>query len=112
MVVIDTNVALVASKRAEQASEDCVVNCVERLEQIINGAEKLALDDQWKIIGEYQNKLDSGGQGSVGDRFLRWVLRNRNNIERIEYVSITPIMDENAMTFEEFPNDPALQTSA
>jgi hypothetical protein len=108
IVVVDTNVALVANKCSEQASEDCVVSCVERLEGIIGGVEKLALDDQWEIIGEYQNKLDPSGEPRVGNRFLKWVLTNRYNTERCDLVSITSIIDEHGMTFKEFPSDSAL----
>ena len=36
-VIVDTNVAWVASGFSEQASEDCVEICVERLEQINHG---------------------------------------------------------------------------
>ena len=31
-VIVDTNVAWVASHRSEQASEDCVTTCIDRLE--------------------------------------------------------------------------------
>ena len=75
MVVADTNVAVVANALSEQASEDCVEACAERLEGIMRDEVKLVLDDDWQILGEYAQNLHSTGT-DVGDRFLRWVLRN------------------------------------
>ena len=45
MVVVDTNVAVVANALSEQASEDCVETCAEKLEEIMRGEVKLVLDD-------------------------------------------------------------------
>ena len=44
-VVVDTNVAVVANDKSEQASPDCVITCIERIQQITNGKMKLVLDD-------------------------------------------------------------------
>ncbi len=107
-VVVDTNVAAVANGHSAQASTNCVVTCVEHLQRITNGMDQLVLDDQWRIIGEYQNNLHSGGQPGVGDAFLKWVLTNRTNQRRCEHVSITPV-NKQETTFEEFPADPALK---
>jgi hypothetical protein len=106
MVVVDTNVAVVANALSEQASEDCVETCAERLEEIMRGEVKLVLDDNWQILGEYAQNLHSTGT-DVGDRFLQWVLRNWRNPQRCDLIHITPVDGlENA--FEEFPDDPAL----
>jgi len=104
--VVDTNVAVVANRRSQQASPDCVITCVERLRQIMSGWVKLVLDDMWRIIGEYMRNLRSSGEPGVGDAFLRWVLTNKDNPERCELVTITPVDTEN--DFREFPSDPAL----
>ena len=106
MVVADTNVAVVANALSEQASEDCVETCAERLEGIMRGEVKLVLDDDWQILGEYAQNLHSTGT-DVGDRFLRWVLRNWRNPQRCDLVHITPV-DGSENEFEEFPDDPAL----
>lgn len=106
MVVVDTNVAVVANGRSEQASQKCVQNCAEWLYQITNGARKLVIDDEWRIIGEYKDNLRSTGQPGIGDAFLKWVLTNWRNPERCELVSITPT-DHDA-SFKEFPTDPEL----
>ena len=107
MVVADTNVAVVANALSEQASEDCVETCAERLEEIMRGEVKLVLDDDWQILGEYAQNLHSTGT-DVGDRFLRWVLRNWRNPERCDLIYITPV-NGSKNKFEEFPPDPALE---
>ena len=48
------SLGLLGSGRSEQASEDCVATCVEKLEQINNDEVKLALDRERRIIDEYQ----------------------------------------------------------
>ena len=106
MVVADTNVAVVANALSEQASEDCVETCAERLEEIMRGNVKLVLDDDWQILGEYAQNLHSTGT-DVGDRFLLWVLRNWRNPQQCDLVHITPV-NGSENEFEEFPDDPAL----
>ena len=106
MIVVDTNVVVVANGFSEQASEDCVETCAEKLEEIMRDEVKLVLDDNWKILGEYAQNLHFTGN-DVGDRFLRWVLRNWRNPDRCDLVHITPI-DGSENEFEELPNDPAL----
>ena len=105
-VVADTNVAVVANALSEQASEDCVETCAERLEEIMRGEVKLVLDDDWQILGEYAQNLHFTGT-DVGDRFLQWVLRNWRNPERCDLIHITSV-DGSENEFEEFPDDPAL----
>ena len=107
-VIVDTNVAVVANGKSEQASGDCEVSCIDKLLEITGGKSKLALDDQRRIIEEYQNKLNPDGQPGVGDAFLKWVEINWANPNRCVRVPITPI--ENSETdFKEFPDDPELQ---
>ena len=105
-VIVDTNVAVVANGKSEQASEQCVDSCAERLDQIMYGGVKLVLDDDWRILDEYMRNLHTNGP-DIGDRFLAWTLQYRTNPERCELVPITPVNDlENE--FEEFPTDSAL----
>ena len=104
-VIVDTNVAVVANGQSSQASPNCVDTCINRLEGIIRGEEKLVLDDMWAILGEYMRNLRSSGEPGAGDRFLLWLLRNKDT--QCDLVSITPVNgSDNA--FEEFPDDPAL----
>ena len=41
VVIVDTNVVVVANGRSEQASSDCVHTCGERLEEIMRGDAKI-----------------------------------------------------------------------
>ena len=107
-VIVDTNVAVVANGQEEspQASPNCVDTCINRLEGIVRGEEKLVLDNGWIILGEYLRNLRSSGEPGAGDSFLRWILMNKD--DRCDLVAITPVNDsENE--FEEFPDDPALE---
>ena len=106
-VIVDTNVAWVASDKSEQASEDCVATCVEKLEQINNDEMKLALDRERRIIDEYQ-ALEQIGRFNIGYQFYKWVEMNWTNPERCDLVEITPVVGLE-INFEEFPDDPALE---
>lgn len=106
IVVIDTNVPVVANGRSEQASPDCVLACVQKLRRVTQRG-RVVLDDQWRIVREYQANLRSSGQPGVGDAFLKWILTNLANTKRCELVTITPI--GNGMNFQEVPSDPALK---
>ncbi|MDE0315712.1 MAG: hypothetical protein OXM61_12475 [Candidatus Poribacteria bacterium] len=104
-VVVDTNVVVVANGKSQQASATCVLTCVERLQQIMDGEVKLVLDDGRRILEEYMRNLRSSG-ADVGDRFLRWLLTNKDKM--CDFVSITPI-DGSEYEFHEFPTDPELE---
>lgn len=106
-VVIDTNVPVVANGKSEQASPECVRNCVRLLSEVTQSG-KLVLDDKWLILQEYQNNLRSTGQPGVGDAFLKWVLTNYANPQRCEIVSITP-KNSDQTDFVEFPSDLAIE---
>ena len=106
-VIVDTNVPLVANGKADQASEDCVETCIDKLMEITQGNVKLVLDDQRRIIEEYRNKLNPGGFPGVGDAFLKWVEINWANSQQCGLVSITRVDDLEA-NFQEFPTDSAL----
>ena len=106
-VIVDTNVALVASRRSGHASEDCVAVCAERLKKINDDQVRIALDNRGRIIKEYRRKLNSNGQPGIGDAFLKWVEINWPNSARCDLVQVTPV-DGSENEFEEFPDDPAL----
>jgi hypothetical protein len=94
--IVETNVALVANRRADHASPECVRASIRRLSHIMD-AERVALDDRWEILSEYSNKLNQSGEPGVGDRFYRWVLRNRGS-QRCDLVSMTDFPDNPALT--------------
>jgi hypothetical protein len=104
-MVVDTNVPLAANGAAD-ASPNCVIVCVDALMEILSDQKQLVIDDGWRILREYMNKLSPSGR-RVGDLFLKWVLTNRANPSRCVQVSITPRPDDKEH-FKEFPNDPDL----
>ena len=104
-VIVDTNVAVVANGQSPQASSSCVDTCINRLEGIVRGEEKLVLDNGWIILGEYLRNLRSSGEPGAGDSFLRWILMNKD--EWCDLVTITPINGSES-EFEEFLDDPTL----
>jgi hypothetical protein len=103
--IVDTNVLLVASKKAPQASEICELTCEKYLQELMNTG-VLVIDSQWLIIKEYMNKNSQSGQPSAGDKFLKWVLLNHTNPNRCEKVVITQIAEND---FAEFPRSQSLE---
>ena len=107
-VVVDTNVILVAKGMAAQASQACVQTCIERLNRIVEGSERVVIDDNWEILGEYSDYEEDGSTTAArtGWGFLEWLMRNHANQEQCVKVHITPSVDGTG--FEEFPTDPGL----
>ncbi|MCA6527021.1 MAG: hypothetical protein IM585_21720 [Pseudanabaena sp. M135S2SP2A07QC] len=103
--IVDTNVLLVASKKAPQASETCELSCEKYLQNLMH-AGVLVIDSHWLIIKEYMHKNSQSGQPNAGDKFLKWVLLNHTNPNRCEKVTITQIAEND---FAEFPKSPSLQ---
>jgi len=101
--IVDTNVLLVASKKAPQASLTCVLTCIKYLQNLKESG-ILVLDSSRLIIREYENKNSRSGQPNVGDAFLKWVLTHQAT-ERCEQVLITQIAEND---FAEFPRSPDL----
>lgn len=106
-VVVDTNVGLVANGKAEQASPECVLTCIDRLERI-REKEKVLLDDGMYILHEYMSNLSMSGQPGTGDAFMKWVWENQANPGHCLQIHITP-KEPGSDDFEEFPNDPDLR---
>ncbi|HZS81078.1 MAG TPA: hypothetical protein VFA14_06605 [Herbaspirillum sp.] len=63
------------------------------------------IDDDFRILREYQHKTSLNPPKGVGDVFLKWLLRQAGNPARVEQVSLTELA---ANEFAEFP-DIALQ---
>ena len=102
--VIDTNVLLVANGQHADVSADCVTACVQRLKSM-EKAGITVIDDGYRILGEYQHKTSLHPPKGVGDVFLKWLLRQVGNLDRVEQVSLTELAENE---FAEFP-DPILQ---
>ena len=106
-VVVDTNVILVAKGMADQASPTCIQTCIERLDRIVEGPERVVIDDNREILGEYLNYEDGSTTAArAGWGFLEWFMRNHENPEQCLKVHITPSVD--GVGFEEFPTAPEL----
>lgn len=104
-VVVDTNVPIVANGTSEQASPSCIHTCRLQLDKIVNGASILVIDNEWRILQEYKSNLHLDKRGA-GNKFLKWLLRNRTNPQRCEQISITLKSDaQHAGDFCEFPDD-------
>lgn len=100
-VVIDTNVLLVANEQHADVSSNCITACVNRLIGL-QATGVVVVDDEFRILGEYQNKTNTKSQKGVGDVFLKWLLQNLSNTTRVQRVSITEL---SADRFSEFPDD-------
>ena len=105
-IVIDTNVAVVASRRTPQAGQNCIRECATRLRYVIDQC-RVLLDDRNEIFGEYKRYLSFSGQPELGDAFFKWLFENQANPEHCRKVPISPHQDRG---FEEFPDDPALSS--
>ena len=100
---MDTNVGVVANERHSGASPECVIACVDALEQIVAGRARLVLDDGWEILKEYLRHMSSSGQPGPGDAFLKWALNNLANPERCERVPLDRGEDGRHLRFPETP---------
>ena len=100
---MDTNVAVVANGKAEQADPKCVSTCIDTLRQIIQDEKYvILLDDKSLIFDEYLKNLSLSGQPGSGDAFFRWLWWNQLNERHCRQVPIPP-HDERG--FEDFPDD-------
>ena len=103
-VVIDTNVAVVANGKTEQASPGCMLNCVDKLSQV-REEYRVLLDNGNLIFDEYKNRLSFSGQPGLGDAFFKWLFDNQANPEHCRRITVT---HHPGREFKEFPEDPSL----
>jgi hypothetical protein len=100
IAVINTNVLLVANNQHDDVSLECVVECVERLQEI-QSTGVTVIDDGYRILGEYQRKARINPPKGVGDVFLKWLLRNAGNAKHVQTVTINEAAKNE---FTEFPD--------
>ncbi len=105
-IVMDTNVAVVANGKAQQADRDCILKCINRLSHIRDEC-RLLLDNRNLILKEYLGNLSLSGQPGLGDTFFKWLWQNHANPEYCRKVAVKPREDRG---FEEFPEDPNLSS--
>lgn len=103
-VVIDTNVLLVANQQHADISSDCIASCIEHLQKVQSDG-VVVIDDSFIILGEYQNKTSINPPRGVGDVFLKWLLRNMGNAQRVAMVNVSLTATD---FYAQFP-DQALQ---
>lgn len=102
--VIDTNVLLVANGQHLEASPTCMIACIEHLKAMKQSG-TVVIDDGYRILGEYRHKTHPNQPKGTGDIFLKWLLQNQGNIQRVQQVTLHET-EENR--FAEFP-DAALE---
>lgn len=103
-VVVDTNVILIANGQHAGVSATCMKACASRLYDIVQSG-RVAIDDGYQILLEYQNKTTPRVGKRAGDAFVKWLLRNNTNAERCDRVALE-VHDERG--FEAFPDDARL----
>lgn len=96
--VVDTNVLLVANGQHPDVSPACVMTCREWLTRLMAEG-RVALDDAYAIVNEYQHKTHaSDGQG-VGDAFVRWVLHHHDDAARCDLIHLDPHVQRGFLSF-------------
>ncbi|MCW5776040.1 MAG: hypothetical protein KIS87_06350 [Phycisphaeraceae bacterium] len=108
-VVVDTNVAVVASRLGTGADDLCVNRCIARLFTIQQQG-GLLVDDRGLILSEYTKKLGHSGQPGVGHFFVKWAHDHQAIPEKVRQVTITPRHGDGWRRFEEFPDQQGLST--
>ncbi|MDE0393413.1 MAG: hypothetical protein OYK82_01415 [Gammaproteobacteria bacterium] len=101
IVVVDTNVAVVANGRGTHADKSCQLACVERLE-CIKERGIIAIDDTGNILDEYARQLRYSGYPGVGDKFFKYLVDHQYHSRRVQRVSVTP-SNNDQRGFEELP---------
>ena len=104
IVVVDTNVVLVANGQHADVSPECVADCATLLQEIMKRGQ-LAIDDGFEILIEYQNKTTPKKGNRPGDAFVKWVLRNRLNSKFVEQATLE---SHPTRVYESFPDDARL----
>lgn len=102
--VVDTNVLLVANGQHADVSSDCVETCILSLQALMNKGTAV-IDDGYRILGEYQHKTSLHPPKGAGDVFLKWLLRNVGNSNKVQLVALSETAKH---CFVEFP-DPDLE---
>lgn len=100
-VVVDTNVAITANGRAEQANPDCVARCANELRNIRDRC-RVILDQGDLILREYRKHLRLSGGPGAGDAFFKWLWRHQHLQAHSRAV---PIRFHPQRDFQEFPAD-------
>jgi hypothetical protein len=104
--LVDTNVAIVANGRSEQADDSMVEKCIDAILEV-TGKGGLVLDDGGLIFTEYRENLSLRGQPGTGDAFVKWVHDHQWNPAFCERWTITSLKGQER-DFVEFPKAKSL----
>ena len=108
-VVVDSNVAYVASRLHDKADDFCIDECVKRLRNIqLTGG--LLIDAQGLILHEYTKNLGRSGQPGAGHAFVKWVHDHQAIPDKVRQVVITQTTEAGWRRYDEFPNLANLST--
>lgn len=103
--VVDTNVAMVANGLQDGASAACVAASARALYELMT-AGHVFVDDGGRIVAEYRRNLNPWTrQPGPGDAFLKWLLTQEWNGQRVTRVAITA-KDHDPDDFHELPAPP------
>lgn len=101
--IIDTNVAIAANGRDTHASEECQLNCIEKLLNVVQDKNHtIHLDTHDLIFDEYTKHLLYRGQPGVGDMFFKHLHDHKYTETLIKLVAISPNQDDET-GFDELP---------
>ena len=98
--VVDTNVILIANLDHPDVSPECIMACVNRLNELMKSG-VLVVDDQYRILMEYQNKTSPRKGKGVGDVFVQWALRHQGQSNHVQQIAL---IEHQKNCFEEFPD--------
>lgn len=108
-VVVDTNVAIVASRLTPEANERCIDACIKKLREIQQSG-GLLVDDKSLILYEYTRKLGYSGQPGAGHAFVKWAHDHQAIPASVRQVTISQRADDGPRRYVEFPDHPNLIT--
>jgi len=98
-VVVDTNVLHVAEGMHDEVTDECKLACSQRLLDIRKGW-IVVIDDDFRVLREYQKKFDLKRHHGAGAVFLKWLLQNKANPRHVVRVPLTEVAEDQ---FAEFP---------
>jgi hypothetical protein len=102
--VVDTNVVLVAGGRHGEVSPSCVATCALKLKAIMDSG-RIALDNGYEVIREYQNKTNPTNlEKGPGEVFVKWALNNLTNPNRCDLVHLERVNGDEYATFPHHPD--------
>lgn len=103
--VIDTNVLLVASGKANHVTDGCVDNATKFLIGVKQSKSMTHLDSAGEILSEYLKKNQPFKNRKPGDEFLRYLINSSGDQRLVNRVELEKDETSNYLNF---PSDPAL----